>query len=752
VNEAPSIVNHDAILELFRDGPDMARRAFVDSCPFHPLRDGAAGLAASDDMLSRVLALGLLANAYCNGLACAIGAEIAVAGRTLGEEILEAGAALQPTTLSSLAYWGVNALRELGRKDEALAFCERVLPLHEALDREDPNVHSLRIARVDILLDLGRVDHAEDALRRDARGVRGAAEAEVRRLEMRIKEIKRPAADMEEETVVGGSLDAESAELDRWREARRVLAKHRGLGAEANEASARERILEASSFLQEAVAGHDPARLRDAAEALREVRRFTKSASPALDCDALWPLSICLDRLGEYGESVEVLERLRGRVEDLRAGISDPLRRAGVDSRYPHLYANLCRNLTRLGRPEDLLSGIEGAKGRAVADVLAAKTGQPVDDRESSRPAKSLPRLLAAANAHYISFFVDSEKTYAVFVAKDGTLYAAPAIPLGAAALREAAATADPETWGRDQQVPRALEPLMDWLVPLFERGVLVKGDHISWSPDGALHEIPLQYVRFCGAPVVDTFGISRVHGVRALALLLERPVTRPGHYIGVEVPFEEDLGDPGMLRNLHRGLAWLRGSKLPGTSFEREAARLERVSGVDLTDAVVHFATHGTFPATSERGPFANPFRGSGLVLADGGRLPSKGRIARGEDVGCILTPERILDSKLDLAGSHVTLQACVSGLAREGVGGDALGLEWALFQSGAVSVLSSHWDIDLRESSTFVERFYEEWVGRGRSRGEAWREVVLAARRGVGPLSRPRGWAAFSISGDWR
>jgi CHAT domain-containing protein len=716
------------------------------------MRDTAAELAASDVFLTRVLALGVLATAYCAGQACARGAEIAFAGHALGEELLRQGAPLQAATLSGLATNAVAALRQLGRNGEALAAVDRLLPLHERLDPEDPNVHSLRMARVGLLLDLNQVEEAERAFARWSGAVHGAAAVEVPLLAHRIATALKDARELGEARPTLSSPEDQHARFLRAKRLGDALEQRLAPGQERNELHATARIRGASAILLDPVAGRDPARLRDSVAELRDVRRFTAQASPRLDRDALWPLSICCDRLGELAESVRALERLRAYVEEERAGIADPLMRAGAGASYPHLYPNLCRNLTRLGEAEALLEAIESAKGRAIADVLAAKSGRPVDDRDFAAPAKALPALLSAARAHYLSFFVDEDETYAVLAAKDGTFHTAPAIPLGAAVLRTAAAAADPDTWRKDQEVPRALEPLLAWLEPLVARGVLATGDQVAWSPDAALHEIPLHYVRFRGAPAVETFGISRVHGARLLALLLKRPAARPKHHVAIEVPFEEDLSDRRMLEDLHRCPTWLQASGVPGATLEREAADLDALARSDLTRALVHFATHGTFPGASETGPLANPFRGSGLAIAEGERLPSRARLSRGDGRECILTPERILERGLALRDSHVTLQACVSGLAREGVGGDALGLEWALVQSGAASVLSSHWDVEPRASADFVECFYDAWLVKGRTRGEAWREVVLALRRGVGPLSRARGWAAFSLSGDWR
>ncbi|HEY2151202.1 MAG TPA: CHAT domain-containing protein, partial [Vicinamibacterales bacterium] len=100
---------------------------------------------------------------------------------------------------------------------------------------------------------------------------------------------------------------------------------------------------------------------------------------------------------------------------------------------------------------------------------------------------------------------------------------------------------------------------------------------------------------------------------------------------------------------------------------------------------------------------------------------------------------------------GSHVSLMSCVSGLSREGRGGDALGLEWALIQAGATSLLASHWYISARLAADFFERFYQHWLVDGMSRAAA-HSMAIADIRGSAGEDAAHAWAAFSLIGDWR
>ena len=144
------------------------------------------------------------------------------------------------------------------------------------------------------------------------------------------------------------------------------------------------------------------------------------------------------------------------------------------------------------------------------------------------------------------------------------------------------------------------------------------------------------------------------------------------------------------------------------------------------------------------------DPSRGSGLVLSKNGQLPQDAKRSG------LLSPERIIErgSPFEFDGSHVTLQACVSGLSEEGVGGDLLGPEWSLLMGGARSVLSTHWNIPVESSADFSIRFYEEWLLSGLSRAQAWRNAILSQMHDNKAFEGEQAyhWAAFSLAGDWR
>jgi CHAT domain-containing protein len=244
---------------------------------------------------------------------------------------------------------------------------------------------------------------------------------------------------------------------------------------------------------------------------------------------------------------------------------------------------------------------------------------------------------------------------------------------------------------------------------------------------------------------------MSRIHSAAALRTLIEKPCAIPSRFVAVQVPAQQDLNDPQKLSSLARVPAWL-AERSSGITLAREHATVDALADLDLNGRLIHFATHGTFPARDVRERNPNPFQASGLALAQNGELPSLALVAAGKSDDTLLTPERVLALRFD--GSHVTLQACVSGLAKEGIGGDALGLDLAFLLSGAQSLLATHWNIPADASADFSVRFYQRWSVERSSRAEAWREAVLHLMHGDGSSTAPGEyyWAGFSLSGDWR
>ncbi|MEJ2663823.1 MAG: CHAT domain-containing protein, partial [Spirochaetia bacterium] len=351
---------------------------------------------------------------------------------------------------------------------------------------------------------------------------------------------------------------------------------------------------------------------------------------------------------------------------------------------------------------------------RFLADVLLKRDAKPLHESELANDSTLVPALMKELKSHYLSYFVDDERTYTVLVAKTGDLYTQN-IPVGKNHLENWYSEIMPKYWGKKDaalqtipdNLPLKLSPFISWLEPLAVQGIIEKGDHICYAPDDYLHLIPFHYIIFLNQPFVDYVSISRIHGAKTLAALLAN-----------------------------------------------EGADVETVIQCELKNKVVHFATHGYFPHEDSQKKKMNPYRNSGLVLSAGGKLPNLERIAREEDLDTMLSPEKIISNKINVENSHITLQACVTGLAREGLAGDALGLEWGFLFAKASSLLVTHWNVEADVSADFCISFYNKWLKEDKSRARAWRETVLEFTRKEWDPGQHAAfyWAPFSLTGDWR
>ena len=416
---------------------------------------------------------------------------------------------------------------------------------------------------------------------------------------------------------------------------------------------------------------------------------------------------------------------------------------------------------------------MEGSKGRVLADVLTKKQGQVISDRVFSEPVQQLSALMQQIKAHYLSYFVDDESTYAVLVARDGSIHSQE-IPIGKQQIQKWLDHRNkdqdplyPKNWGnpisRSKKVinlSEKLASLISWLEPLANQGIIQQNDHICYSPDEELHLIPLHYLPFRDKSMINYVSISRIHGALELVDLLRRKALKLTQFTAIQVWAKSDLYKDESEKKIaafKQPGKWLE-EKLVGKIVSEKNADLQTISHLNFSQRIVHFATHGDFPSLIEQEHSKkNPYLNSGLLLAKNGQLPPNSQTST--DVG-LLSPQELLKRKLNFWGSHVTLQACVSGRAKEGIGGDALGLEWAFLLNGASSLLASHWNADATWAAKFSVKFYQKWLVEKASRAVAWRETVLELIRESQELEleikHPERlayyWAAFSLSGDWR
>lgn len=797
-------MNEKQIINILKNGSPADQIQFIQSCPDNHEKEGAISLIKLG--YPAIIAIFPLAITYCNGINPSFGAILALAAHSYAVELFESGnRSIIKVTLSNFATQYVNALNLLGRSQEVIAFTNEFIPYYEHL-AEDQNLPSLKVARINALINLNQIDEAEDLLNDPALKGNWTTTIEVDRLEKKLHEMKREIIELNTISKakrlpsINNLISAENIdELKNWIKEfipeptkqkqllgviermastndvdpktkegfEKLLAEIAVLenqlisgSSEENEWTIDKKIGEACAIfiLQEKPSretiGQSLAILQKSLQWAQENKHIQ------LENNALWGISLCYGRLDQPSLASDALLQLRRNLETTRKGIRNPLERGGVFSAYTHLFDFLCEELQLAGRTEELLENIEASKGRGIADILTLKSGRILTDNSIYDSAKRLPDLTRKYGFHYLTYYVDTDQTYIVLVNKKGDIYPIQPVNISKATIREASRFVDPRLWGAPSEsdpdlviedVSTLLSPLIQCLETFIDQGILKKGDHLCYSADDNFHNVPLQYIKLDGKPLIDIFSISRIQNAFHLEKVLsESKNDHPKEFVSFIVPLHDDLQKPNwaqMQQNLRRPTNWLR-QHLAGSVFENEMSTLEQIKLQNLNRKIIQFSTHGVFPRDDQN---QNPFRESGLVLSDGEKLPNVNVVGAGNK-DYVLTPGKMLDSGLAFNNSHISLMACVSGLSREGLGGDALGMEWAFIQAGAASLLSSHWYVSAELAALFFESFYFHWLLENKSRAQAFSDTINELRAQKGSNFYNNCWAVFSLTGDWR
>ncbi len=104
-----------------------------------------------------------------------------------------------------------------------------------------------------------------------------------------------------------------------------------------------------------------------------------------------------------------------------------------------------------------------------------------------------------------------------------------------------------------------------------------------------------------------------------------------------------------------------------------------------------------------------------------------------------------------LKLQTSLVTLSACETGLSEFTIGDELIGISRAFFYAGTPSLLASHWTINDKSTSLFMDKFYEGLIDKGKTKAMALKYAVQELKA-LPEYGHPYFWAPFFLSGDWR
>lgn len=507
----------------------------------------------------------------------------------------------------------------------------------------------------------------------------------------------------------------------------------------------------------------NPDSLRANLHEIRQWQPYAKRVRPDDYHTLLWMAGVSLYRLNEYSKAIEQFEELWQLQEIRRLGIADYNRRAGILSQFPHLFALLCDCYYQTGDAPGLLRAMEASKGRVLADWLDKRADVLTSPLKINHQADYLPDAMRQYQANYLSFFVDDDFSFAVLVSKTGE-YFMQQVPIGKSKLgswvdeerTNPSKGVFPSTFYKASfSTSELLTPFVNWLQPLLTSGVMHTGDHICYCPDGDLHLFPLHYVRFQENYLIDTFSLSRTQGVASMLDIQSKPTRHIDQFLLIQA--SAALDDPDKKTAFGEVGNWLT-KQFNGQKLVNEQADVEQTVIQLATGRLIHFSTHGYFPTKASNTTGERPYYDSGLLLYHEGQPPVN-TIESDWEIRepFLLSPDRLLRATWNMEGSHVTIQACVSGQAKEGIGGDALGLDWALLQLGASSLLSTGWNVDVYWANDFCRLFYEAWQN-GQSKADAHRLACLALKEkrknetAPGDLTSPYYWAAFSLTGDWR
>lgn len=472
--------------------------------------------------------------------------------------------------------------------------------------------------------------------------------------------------------------------------------------------------------------------------------------------DAAWLASLLMERAGELDGAEHELAALQVNQDLARRNVTGMSRVARVTGKYRFLPPRLAALRYRLKQGASaLFDAIEWAKCRALSDAAGDATAPHFAD---------LQNALAGTRTHYLTFLVDSAKIFAVLATADRKSSVGQ-LPIGREHIHGYAHPDKIDPKGRAGFVSNVfassgdwtqlLEPLVGLVDAAFAARQIVEHDTLLVSPHGVLHLFPLHELALAsagGRAVGEVVAVVRVHGAAdVLRRIAAGPPVRPKDAVMLRAPLQEELDNEHDAATFPRCAALL-AAKLTGRVVcrDREAATAGFVLDELGPERLFHLACHGHI---LPRGP---AMERSFLVLASGTklarRLASDGAVPAGA-----LTPSLVRRRAETLAGNdsdpaplhgtHVTLQACVSGHAAANPQGDAVGLEWAFLMAGAASTLGTHWHVDGDDAAIFTESFYAAWFD-GASRAAAWAAAGAALRK----LHEDGRWAAFSLTGEWR
>ena len=213
--------------------------------------------------------------------------------------------------------------------------------------------------------------------------------------------------------------------------------------------------------------------------------------------------------------------------------------------------------------------------------------------------------------------------------------------------------------------------------------------------------------------------------------------------------------------------------SDLPGTQLEIDTVysilkskgwNVNKYSGLEATETnlkeinkpnLLHIATHGFFfedskklkksrsLSTENKNILNDPLLRSGLVFS-GAENTINGEILT-KNNGWLNSYEASL---LNLSGTElVVLSACETGSGEVRNGKGVYGLQRAILQAGAKTLIMSLWEVDDEATKELMTYFYEFWIDNHLSKRNAF---IKAQKKIREKYKHPYYWGAFVLIGE--
>ncbi|OJJ19376.1 hypothetical protein BKI52_21440 [marine bacterium AO1-C] len=178
---------------------------------------------------------------------------------------------------------------------------------------------------------------------------------------------------------------------------------------------------------------------------------------------------------------------------------------------------------------------------------------------------------------------------------------------------------------------------------------------------------------------------------------------------------------------------------------------RIKKVTKVQKEEVSFDNFSRGNQASFSTQVTSQDPMLRSGIVLAGVSSYERATKKPETED-GVLTAYEA---SALDLRNTDlVVLSACETGLGEIENGEGVYGLQRAFIVAGAKSLLMSLWKVDDQATELLMSRFYSEWIGKKKTKREAFRAAQEYLRNyqkgGEKIYAAPYYWGAFVMVGE--